>query len=816
MSSWLVPAVIASLSASVVLTLVYWHLATAERSKALALWTWSWFFYSLRFVLTLMMAKHGNEGLLQFLYQADSIISGVLLLWGTYEFIGKPMPVIWFLVAGGTSILVGGFVFSGAPFWLMSAPAFFLLGAADIVNGVAILRHREYAGLEKHVTGWALVLWGVHKLDYPFLRTVQWFAPFGYMIGAILALVVSVGMVLVYMNKHRGALQQSEERYRLLFERMVEGFVLVRAITDKADRVVDFEFVQANDAALRMFGLSGQGTLSKRYSEAVPAGHSLRDFDWVGEVGRVALTGSEARFEVSFSGPAGQKALVCSAFSPRVGYCGFVIEDASERVKVSESRALLQKAVETLPLGLTISDVNGKIIYANQADARMHGRTVGELLKADVRIYAPDYQRIDPYTIHPTPETQRNRESVNIRKDGSTFPVQLQTSIVMRPDGTPIGAATVCEDITERKRVERELRESEGINRTLVEHLPQHVFFKDTESVYKACNESFARSLGITKQDVIGKSDFHLFPPYLAQKYRADDQQIMRSGSARQIEESYVAGGRSYTVQTTKVPVRDSSMRTIGVLGVFHDITERRRLKEDALRNAHLTSLGELAAGVAHEINNPTASIINYAQVVLDTTDEGLVKQRDYLQRIMDEGARIEGIVRSLLRFARKDMGEKRPIDLKAIIDDALALTLTKLHKDGILLDMHLPAPMPVIHANHQQLVQVMLNIISNAHYALSISPNSPKTLRVAVDAPPEADVVAITFEDNGCGIAQDALAKIMEPFFSTKPHGIGTGLGLSISHGIVADHGGQISVQSVKDRYTRITITLPRWKANA
>ncbi len=268
--------------------------------------------------------------------------------------------------------------------------------------------------------------------------------------------------------------------------------------------------------------------------------------------------------------------------------------------------------------------------------------------------------------------------------------------------------------------------------------------------------------------------------------------------------------GRLWEVRV--FPIHDETGRVAKVLEVAVDVTEKSVLQAEAARTAHLASLGELAAGVAHEINNPINGIINYAQLLLNKcAADGRVN--DLAQRINKEGRRIADIVRGLLSFARNRTEEKQLAAIADILADALDLTKYQMGKEGIELHVALPPGLPPVFANAQQIQQVFMNVISNARYALNQKypgPEGDKILEISGDAA-EVDGrrrVRVVFLDHGTGIAAAVLPKIMEPFFSTKQ--TGTGLGLSISHGIIGDHGGRILVESVEGRFTKVIIELP------
>lgn len=261
-------------------------------------------------------------------------------------------------------------------------------------------------------------------------------------------------------------------------------------------------------------------------------------------------------------------------------------------------------------------------------------------------------------------------------------------------------------------------------------------------------------------------------------------------------------------------PIKDASGTVISVIELAGDITEKVNLRASATRTIHLASLGELAAGVAHEINNPINNIINYAQLLIDEAKEKNADDK-ISRRIIKDSDRIATIVRSLLSFARFRKEDKINISLHDIFADTLSLTSAQIRKDGIALKIDLPDEQMMISAHPQLIQQVFLNIISNSRYALNQKyPESADKKIIEIECSrTEADneqFLEITFTDYGTGIPRNILDKILNPFFSTKPIHIGTGLGLSISHGIISEHGGTLIVESSEGEFTKTTIHLP------
>ncbi|MBI4773392.1 MAG: PAS domain-containing protein [Deltaproteobacteria bacterium] len=261
--------------------------------------------------------------------------------------------------------------------------------------------------------------------------------------------------------------------------------------------------------------------------------------------------------------------------------------------------------------------------------------------------------------------------------------------------------------------------------------------------------------------------------------------------------------------------------RALRAMGTYLDITERKRAEEamkeiesEALNAGQMASLGELAAGVAHEINNPINSIINLAQILVNEYDKATTEY-DLGHRIMKEGERIASIVSGLLSFASSRDFTKKPIDVSEVLSATLGLTEAQLNKNGIILRLSIQDPMPKAVGHFQQLQQVFLNIINNARYALNQRyPGFHPDKLLKIDAREarlnDTHYVKVSLLDKGTGIPQSYLHRVTEPFFSTKPSGMGTGLGLSISHGIIKDHGGKLVIKSRELDSTEVIIYIP------
>ncbi|HPC83231.1 MAG TPA: PAS domain S-box protein [Thermoanaerobaculaceae bacterium] len=388
---------------------------------------------------------------------------------------------------------------------------------------------------------------------------------------------------------------------------------------------------------------------------------------------------------------------------------------------------------------------------------------------------------------------------------------------------TPVGSLifAAARDITERKRAEEELQTSRQMLRSVLDHFPGVVFWKDRRSVYLGCNLAFARGAGLSAvEDIVGKTDFDLpWASTEAEKYRADDREVMDSGRPKLgiVETQHQTDGRVTWFNTNKVPLTAPDGDVFGVLGVAADITEVRRLEEQYRQAQKMEAIGSLAGGVAHDFNNLLQVITGYlelAQLRL-ATGESPTHELEEVGRATDRAATL---VRRLLAFSRRQTMQREAVDLDALIT-GLAKMLRRLIEERIELHTVSHGRLPMVFADPGHLEQVLVNLCVNARDAM---PDGGvlriETWHVEIDAESAVRVpgarpgtyVVLAVADTGCGIPQENLDRVFEPFFTTKEVGKGTGLGLAMVYGIVKQHGGFVEVQSEPGKGTVFRVFLP------
>jgi signal transduction histidine kinase len=326
-------------------------------------------------------------------------------------------------------------------------------------------------------------------------------------------------------------------------------------------------------------------------------------------------------------------------------------------------------------------------------------------------------------------------------------------------------------------------------------------------------NSALLKATGKSIDEVIGKGICEIIHGGRWPHIKCPLEEFLLTNSYK-VEDSRLPGlGGEYSLSI--IPVEQGPKDKDLILLTARKLTQDEVRKVDSIRTAQLAAIGELAAGVAHEVNNPINGIINFAQLLLDDCAKDS-EQSMLLERIVKEGERIASITYNLLSFARENENERTLVDLNEVVLDSLSLVEHQLKNDGISVITDLFQPSCLIIGNHLQLMQVVLNLISNSRFALKerwLDNASPEKSIHFSSAPVVIDgrnYYRLVVRDYGTGIPQGILEKLFDPFFTSKPAGQGSGLGLSISYGIVKNHDGILRVDSILKKYTDMIVEIP------
>lgn len=336
----------------------------------------------------------------------------------------------------------------------------------------------------------------------------------------------------------------------------------------------------------------------------------------------------------------------------------------------------------------------------------------------------------------------------------------------------------------------------------------------DVEGVVQAINPAACSMFGWPREDIMGQKVNLL----MGEPYRTEHDEYLRRylstgethaiGRVRKVIGRRRSGEDFPAELSVSVAVRDGRPRFYGIV---RDMTEREEMAARLAQVERLAAMGELAAGIAHEVNNPINTIIQCAELVKEGDDDPAL-----LDDVVQEAMRVAVIVRDLLNFAQDNAGQRVPLDLREACERVVRMVSRRLSRQGIELQAVFDDDMPSIDAVAHQLQQVFLNLILNARDALLASDTAPERPLISVRVThAEADAeqpsaLVVRVRDNGAGIPEKVRDRIFEPFFTTKSAGQGTGLGLAVTRGIITDHGGSIAVTSEVGAFTEFEIRLP------
>lgn len=383
-----------------------------------------------------------------------------------------------------------------------------------------------------------------------------------------------------------------------------------------------------------------------------------------------------------------------------------------------------------------------------------------------------------------------------------------------------------------RKLAEEALERERTLLRNLIDNMPDRVYAKDTESRFILCNEAMVRRMGKTSMaEIVGKSDFDLLPLEMAQRFYADEQAIIRSGTSmlNREEPLTIEGGKITRWNlTSKVPLLDRHGNRIGIVGMGREITdlkqseeERRALEERLQRAEKMEALGQLAGGVAHDLNNVLGVLSGYSELLLMETPEGS-RSRGHLEKIVQSTEKGAAIIQDLLTLARRGVTASGVINLNSVVSVFLKTPVFEKMKEyhpRVTFRTECDKNLLNIKGSSVHLEKTLMNLVANASESISgqgevtIRTQSrylDKTIR-GYDEVKEGDYAVLIVSDTGMGIPAEDREKIFEPFYTKKTMGrSGTGLGLSIVWGTVKDHNGYIDLQTEVEKGTTFTLYFP------
>jgi len=516
-----------------------------------------------------------------------------------------------------------------------------------------------------------------------------------------------------------------------------------------------------------------------------------------------------------------------------------IMERRMAEANLRQSEMRFRTLIETIPHGIQEIDPNGVIIFANPAHANIYGCESEELVGKSIFDLAAgeDASRqlkehlafLMTHQPHPSPWFGQDKT-----KDGRIIDTQVDWNYKRDVQGRVLGLTTIISDITHRKRAEKALLDNLTFMNTLIDTIPNPVFYKDSEGLFLGCNVAYARTLGLPKEKILGRRlidlESNISADMAAHYHRQDILLISNPGIQTHESQVLCADNAQRDFVLYKATFNDTEGQVAGVVGIMLDITElkkaereRRQLELQLQQTQKMEALGTLAGGIAHDFNNILAAIIGYTEIVVADTPPKTTSH-EYLKRVLEAGERARSLVKQILAFSRQGEMEPKPVQVKLIVKEVLKLLRASLPAT-IEIDQQIQSDGAVM-ADPTQIHQVMMNLGTNAGYAMGhkggrlsvgleeISLDEAFTrLHTGMQPGP---YLKLTVSDTGQGIAPENLTRIFDPFFTTKPKGEGTGMGLSVVHGIVTHMGGLITVNSVPGQGARFEVYLPALQGEA
>ncbi len=347
-------------------------------------------------------------------------------------------------------------------------------------------------------------------------------------------------------------------------------------------------------------------------------------------------------------------------------------------------------------------------------------------------------------------------------------------------------------NLSELQTAEKTLKEQRQLLKTILDATPDFVSLQDHNLVFQAVNRAFCEIVGRREGNIIGKTDSNLFPGDLAEKNRQENLKVLKTGKPLENQEQAQAGEGKKWFHVVKIPVRDPDGNVAGILWSGRDITELKQIQSRLVQSQKMESIGQLAAGVAHEINTPLGIILGYAQLLLEEVPEGGDTHND-LQTIEKQCKICRKIVADLLRFSRHTESTVALLDVNQSIEEVVSVVEHTFKLERVEIERDYYSNLPPVKGDKEKLKQVFVNLLNNAYDAIG----TDGTISITTGFDKENDEIVISLSDTGMGIPAEKLGRIFDPFYTTKPVGKGTGLGLSVTFGIIEEHGGRIEVES-------------------
>ena len=371
--------------------------------------------------------------------------------------------------------------------------------------------------------------------------------------------------------------------------------------------------------------------------------------------------------------------------------------------------------------------------------------------------------------------------------------------------------------IAQRRKVQHALRESEERLQAILDNTTTVIYLKDLEGRYILVNRRFEELFRVSREEIVGKTDYDLFPREQADAMRANDETALKSPTPVEFEEIASHDDELHTYFSIKFSLYNGNGAPYAVCGISADITARVRAEEEARRHqaelthvARLGTMGEMATGLAHELNQPLSAIVNYIQACLERIRAGVADYDDLLEdmeRAAAQAERAGEIIEHMRNFVRKRTSKRTTADVNDLMREAAALVRPEARQSGVEVRLELASSLPPVIAESIQIEQVIVNLIRNGLEAMADSEDGAQHLTISTSRSRNG-LVECAVQDAGLGLSEETVERMFDPFFTTKAGGMG--MGLSISRSIIEGHGGRLWTEPNPGCGARFVFTLP------
>jgi PAS domain S-box-containing protein len=475
--------------------------------------------------------------------------------------------------------------------------------------------------------------------------------------------------------------------------------------------------------------------------------------------------------------------------------------------KIESERRTIQNLFDSLPDLVVVLDKDRKIIRTNARFAEFTGMAVEKALgKRCCDIFRDTEMAVDCRSGACAFDRVYSSGQVSSLVHRSPPPEETYWELTQTPilneEGQTEGVIETWHRITETVMLRREIEHAEQRFTRFIDSARDHISIKDLEGRYVAVNERIAQIYNREKEEFVGKKVEEMLPRGIAMIVNHHDREVIKKNAHRTYEEIFQIDGRDRHFHTVRFPLTNHKGEPTHVCTIARDVTMRKELQDQLVQSAKLVAVGKLAAGVAHEINNPLTGILAYAEDISDEMDVKNPLHED-MKVIIRETLRCRDIVRNLLDFARQDQPKFETVNPNDVVEQSLILVEKLPRFKDIVIQKELEEKISSIQADPRQLQQVVLNFILNAADAME----GKGTIILTTEEDRRTGKCIISVEDTGPGIPENLIDKVFEPFFSSK----GTsGLGLAVSWGIVERHRGVIEVDTAESEGAIFRIILP------